>query len=62
MNKIVFPLKPDMQGPKVADLQDAMLLLLERGVILGDDVGAREKLTVSLKDERVEQSLQRCHE
>jgi hypothetical protein len=33
MNKITFPLKPQMRGQKVANLQDALLFLLERGAI-----------------------------
>ncbi|MCP9448641.1 MAG: neuraminidase-like domain-containing protein [Nitrospira sp.] len=33
MNKITFPLKPQMRGQKVTNLQDALQLLLERGVI-----------------------------
>lgn len=33
MNKISFPLKPQMRGQKVTNLQDALLFLLERGVI-----------------------------
>lgn len=33
MNPITFPLKPQMRGQKVADLQDALLFLLERGAI-----------------------------
>src|ERR1041385_7324774 len=55
MNKIVFPLKPDMQGSGVADLQHALLLLLERGAILRDDEDARKALTTAWKDEYIEQ-------
>ncbi|CUQ67091.1 Tc toxin subunit A-related protein [Candidatus Nitrospira inopinata] len=33
MNKIAFPLKPQMRGQKVANLQDALKLLLERSAI-----------------------------
>jgi hypothetical protein len=33
VNPITFPLQPGMQGSAVADLQDALLLLIERQVI-----------------------------
>ncbi|HEY6409501.1 MAG TPA: carboxypeptidase-like regulatory domain-containing protein [Ktedonobacteraceae bacterium] len=55
MNKITFPLKPGMQGPAVADLQDALQLCLERGPILANDEGTRRELSAALKRERVEQ-------
>mgnify|MGYP001562357018 CR=1 FL=1 len=42
MNKITFPLKQRMQGAAVADLQDALQLLLDRGVLLRDDEAATE--------------------
>ncbi|MER3425200.1 MAG: hypothetical protein C4293_20225 [Nitrospiraceae bacterium] len=48
MNTITFPLKLRMQGPKVAALQDALRLLLDRGVIPADDAAARRKLSVAL--------------
>jgi hypothetical protein len=41
MNKITFPLKPAMQGPTVAGLQDAMQLCLDRAAILASDESAR---------------------
>jgi hypothetical protein len=37
MNQITFPLKHRMQGAAVADLQDALQLVLDRGVILATD-------------------------
>jgi hypothetical protein len=43
MNNITFPLKPQMRGPEVADLQAALWQLLERGVILRDDEGPRRR-------------------
>jgi len=55
MNKIAFPLKPRMNGPKVGDLQAALQLLLERAVILANDEGARREWSTALKRERVEQ-------
>lgn len=54
MNKIIFPLKLRMKRPEVADLQDALQLLLDRGVILADDEAARRELSEALKRERVE--------
>ena len=52
MTNIIFPLKPQMRGPEVADLQDALRQLLERSAILGDDEGARRELAAALKRER----------
>ncbi len=56
MNKISSPLKRQMHGPQVADLQDALTLLLERGLILGQDEGARRELLAALSAERDRQS------
>ena len=53
MNKITFPLKRDMQGAAVADLQDALLAFLDRGVVLAGDEGARRELSEALKRERI---------
>jgi hypothetical protein len=55
MNKIVFPLKPQMKGPTVADLQDGLLFLLDKGLLLRDDEGARRELAAALKQERERQ-------
>ncbi len=55
MNKIIFPLKRQMRGPQVADLQDALQLLLERGRLFADDEGARRELLQALQRERTEQ-------
>lgn len=56
MNRIVSPLRPDMRGTAVADLQEALRLLLDRGVILRDDEGARRDLSAALERERSEQT------
>jgi hypothetical protein len=56
MNKITFPLKRQMRGPQVADLQDALTLLLERGLILGQDEGKRRELLDALRPERDRQT------
>lgn len=57
MNKITFPLKTQMKGADVGDLQDAMQLLLNRGIILKDDEAARKELSAALKPERAEQAF-----
>ena len=56
MNKIISPLSLRMQGPKVADLQDSLQLLLDRGVILRDDEASRRELMAALQRERAEQT------
>jgi hypothetical protein len=56
MNTITFPLKRQMQGPQVADLQEALKLLLERGLILAKDADRRKKLLTALPPERDKQS------
>lgn len=56
MNKITFPLKQRMQSAAVADLQDALQLLLDRGVILANDEAARRELSAALKPERAKQT------
>ena len=56
MNKIIFPLKLRMRGPGVDNLQAALQLLLDRGVILTDDEGARRELSAALKLERAKQT------
>ena len=56
MNKITFPLKSRMTGSTVADLQDALQQILERGVILRDDEDTRRELTATLQRERAEQT------
>src|SRR5213594_3442516 len=55
MNKITFPLKPGMQGPALADLEDALQLCIDRSVILANDEGARQELSAKLQAERVAQ-------
>jgi hypothetical protein len=55
MNKIIFPLKLQMRGPAVADLQDALQLCLERSAILANDGGPRVELMAALRRERLEQ-------
>lgn len=57
MNKIIFPLKRRMQGPTVADLQDALKLLLDRGALLASDEAARQELSEALQRERAEQTF-----
>lgn len=57
MNKIVFPLKPHMQGLTVADLQDGLLFLLDKGFLLRENEGARRELATALKQERERQAF-----
>lgn len=52
MNKITFPLKLRMKGAKVADLQDALKMCLDRRAILANDAAARRELSAALKPER----------
>ncbi|MEQ1742475.1 MAG: neuraminidase-like domain-containing protein [Candidatus Nitrotoga sp.] len=56
MNKITFPLKQRKQGAAVADLQDALQLLLDRSVLLVNDEAARRQLSAVLKRERANQT------
>lgn len=56
MNKITFPLEAGRQGPEVADLQDALFLLLERRAVLPDDEAARRELSENLQRERATQT------
>ena len=56
MNKITFPLNSGMQGPEVANLQDALLIFLERSIILPNNEAARREMSERLKQgERVNQ-------
>ncbi|XXY16741.1 neuraminidase-like domain-containing protein [Sorangium sp. So ce216] len=55
MNKLTFPLKTRMSGPAVADLQDALRLLLDQGLLLKADAGTRKELSAALKKERAEE-------
>ncbi len=56
MNKITFPLVMGNQGPAVGDLQAALLVLLERGVILPNDEAGRLKLANDLQHEHTTQT------
>ena len=58
MNPIVFPLTPGMQGTQVADLHAALHVVLDRGVILGVDDGARAELREGLRREGPDQDYQ----
>jgi hypothetical protein len=59
MNEITFPLKPRMEGPEVPNLQEALQLLLERGLVLRRDEATRRELPSALQ---YEQSGQTCGE
>ena len=56
MNKISFPLKLGDQGSKVADLQDALKLCLDRAAILANDEATRQDLSARLQPERAAQT------
>jgi hypothetical protein len=57
MNKISHPLNRGMQGPPVADLHNAMQVLLERALILANDEAARRELAAALRRELERQSF-----
>ena len=57
MKQIVFPLKQQMQGPTVSDLQEGLLFLLDRGLLLRENEGTRRELAVALKKEREGQTF-----
>ncbi|MDB6008334.1 MAG: hypothetical protein JWL65_584, partial [Gammaproteobacteria bacterium] len=56
MNKVTSPLKPPMQGPAVADLQNALQALLDRRAVLANDESGRQQLSAALQRERVGQT------
>jgi hypothetical protein len=56
MNKIIAPLRIGLQGAAVDDLQAALRLLLDRGLFLNNDDGARRELTVALDREKAQQN------
>jgi hypothetical protein len=55
MNNITFPLEQRRKGPEVRDLQDALQVLLDRGVIVADE-GERRELSEALQRERSDQT------
>ncbi|MHC1764914.1 MAG: hypothetical protein AB9869_11530 [Verrucomicrobiia bacterium] len=56
MNRITFPLRSGMQSQRVGELQAALQLLLDRGVILPRDERARRELSAALEREQAEQT------
>ncbi len=56
MNKIIFPLKMGMKGTEVGDLQSALQLFLDRGIIMQNDEEAQKKLSADLQRERAEEN------
>jgi ABC toxin-like protein/neuraminidase-like protein/putative peptidoglycan binding protein/virulence plasmid A protein len=54
MKAVIFPLKLRMKGPEVADLQAALQLALDRGVLPRDDNPPRQVLSAALQREAVE--------
>ena len=59
MKKVVFPLRQRMKRPEVADLQDALQVLLDRGAILAEDHDARAEMADGLARERAETTFGR---
>lgn len=57
MNRISFPLRQQMKGHGVADLQAVLQLLLDRGILLGGDEAARRELVATLQRERTESTF-----
>lgn len=56
MKKITSPLEPGQHGDPVADLQDALLFLLDKGIIFPDDESTRREMTAALAQDRQRQS------
>ena len=57
MEKITFPLQPEMQGAEVANLQDGLLFLLEKDIFQLDEV-TRKRVTERLRIERADEIYQ----
>lgn len=55
MQLIIATIKSGDSGPIVANLQDALQLLLDRGVLLPDEEVARRKVSAALMQERTDQ-------
>ncbi len=55
MNPVSFPLNHASRGPDVVTLQQALLHILRRAAILGDDEGFREELISAIQDEMRQQ-------
>jgi hypothetical protein len=53
MNKIISPLRQDMQGSAVVDLQDALRACLDRGALLAQDSALRDQMLAALSPEPV---------
>ena len=57
MNKIPFPLNQDMSGAAVADLQDALMELVGRGILLAAESDMnRTRILLAFQRERAEKS------
>lgn len=55
MQFIIATIKPGDSGPTIANLQDALQLLLDRNVLLPGEEAARRRASTALKQERVDQ-------
>jgi hypothetical protein len=56
MSTITFPLTRGMQGRQVADLHNALQVLLDRALIRANDEGARRELAAALRRDLAQQS------
>jgi Tc toxin complex TcA C-terminal TcB-binding domain/Neuraminidase-like domain/Salmonella virulence plasmid 28.1kDa A protein len=56
MQRIIAPLQVNDRGVTVANLQAALQLFLDRGVLLINDVGARQEIAAVLKREHAKQT------
>jgi Tc toxin complex TcA C-terminal TcB-binding domain/Neuraminidase-like domain/Salmonella virulence plasmid 28.1kDa A protein len=56
MQRIIAPLQIGDRSPAVTNLQDALQLFLDRGLLLANDAGARQELAAVFPRERAEQT------
>jgi hypothetical protein len=56
MQRIIAPLQFGDRGSAVANLQDALKLFFDRGILLANDPGAKQELSDVLRGERAEQT------
>jgi hypothetical protein len=55
VNKIAFPLQLGMQGPTVAELQEALQVCMDRGALLAGNPTQRQQFSSLLKPQRAAQ-------
>src|SRR4051812_29940048 len=57
MITITFPLKLRMKSPEVGDLQDALQLLVDNGLLLKRDEALRREVVAAMTRERVDSTF-----